>query len=191
MTDLFTQNKTRKLKKDSYNSDDIIVLEGLEPVRKRPGMYIGGTDEKAYHHLIIEVLDNCIDEAIEGHANLIEIELLSLNTVKISDNGRGIPIDNHPKYPNKSALEVILTTLHSGGKFNDKNYLTFNTRRNRKIDLTEYYNLIYEYKNDCLIAGIKYDKSYYEDRDLKPSENLLFSITLTPLTSFEQKIDQW
>ena len=76
-------------------------------------------------------------------------------------------------------------------KFNDENYLTFNTRRNRKIDLTEYYNLIYEYKNDCLIAGVKYKKSYYEDRDLKPSENLLFSITLTPLTSFEQKIDQW
>ncbi len=75
-------------------------------------------------------------------------------------------------------------------KFNDENYLTFNTRRNRKINLTEYYNLIYEYKNDCLIAGIKYNKSYYEDRDLKPSENLLFSITLTPLTSFEQKIDQ-
>ena len=75
-------------------------------------------------------------------------------------------------------------------QFNDGNYLTFNTRRNRKIDLTEYYNLIYEYKNDCLIAGIKYNKSYYEDRDLKPSENLLFSITLTPLTSFEQKIDQ-
>ena len=76
-------------------------------------------------------------------------------------------------------------------KFNNENYLTFNTRRNRKIDLTEYYNLIYEYKNDCLIAGVKYKKSYYEDRDLKPSENLLFSITLTPLTSFEQKIDQW
>ena len=75
-------------------------------------------------------------------------------------------------------------------KFNNENYLTFNTRRNRKIDLTEYYNLIYEYKNDCLIAGIKYNKSYYEDRDLKPTENLIFSITLTPLTSFEQKIDQ-
>ena len=75
-------------------------------------------------------------------------------------------------------------------KLNDENYLIFNTRRNRKINLTEYYNLIYEYKNDCLIAGIKYNKSYYEDRDLKPSENLLFSITLTPLTSFEQKIDQ-
>ena len=75
-------------------------------------------------------------------------------------------------------------------KFNNENYLTFNTRRNRKINLTEYYNLIYEYKNDCLIAGIKYNKSYYEDRDLKPSENFLFSITLTPLTSFEQKVDQ-
>ena len=74
-------------------------------------------------------------------------------------------------------------------KFNDGNYLTFNTRRNRKIDLTEYYNLIYEYKNDCLIAGVKYNKSYYEDRDLKPSENLLFTITLTPLTSFEQKVN--
>ena len=75
-------------------------------------------------------------------------------------------------------------------KFNDQNYLSFNTRRNRKIDLTEYYNFIYEYKNDCLVAGIKYNKTYYEDRDLKPSENLLFSITLSPLTSFEQKIDQ-
>ena len=75
-------------------------------------------------------------------------------------------------------------------KFNNENYISFNTRRNRKINLTEYYNLIYEYKNDCLTAGIKYNKSYYEDRDLKPSENLIFSITLTPLTSFEQKIDQ-
>ena len=112
------------MKNNNYQADSIKVLKGLEAVRKRPGMYIGGTDEKAYHHLIIEVLDNCIDEAIEGHANLIEIELLSLNTIKISDNGRGIPIDNHPKYPNKSALEVILTTLHSGGKFNDKNYTT-------------------------------------------------------------------
>ena len=124
MTDLFTQKKSSKLKNNSYNSDDILVLEGLEPVRKRPGMYVGGIDEKAFHHLVIEVLDNCIDEAVEGHANLIKIELLSLNTIKISDNGRGIPVDNHPKYPDKSALEVILTTLHSGGKFNNKNYTT-------------------------------------------------------------------
>ena len=123
MTDLFNQKKTIKLI-NSYNSNDILVLEGLEPVRKRPGMYVGGIDEKAFHHLVIEVLDNCIDEAVEGHANLIKIELLSSNTIKISDNGRGIPIDNHPKYPDKSALEVILTTLHSGGKFNNKNYTT-------------------------------------------------------------------
>ena len=124
MTDLFTQRKSSKLKNNSYNSDDILVLEGLEPVRKRPGMYVGGIDEKAFHHLVIEVLDNCIDEAVEGHANLIKIELLSSNTIKISDNGRGIPVDNHPKYLDKSALEVILTTLHSGGKFNNKNYTT-------------------------------------------------------------------
>ena len=75
-------------------------------------------------------------------------------------------------------------------KLNDKNYLSFNTRRNRRIDLTEYYNLVYEYKNDCLVAGLKYNKTYYEDRDVKPSENLLFTITLSPLTSFEQKVDQ-
>ena len=118
MSDLFSQNK----KIENYSSEDIIVLEGLEPVRKRPGMYIGGTDEKALHHLVIEVLDNAIDEAVAGYANLIEIEQISFNTIKISDNGRGIPIDPHPKYPNKSALEVIMTTLHSGGKFTDKNY---------------------------------------------------------------------
>ena len=75
-------------------------------------------------------------------------------------------------------------------KLNNDNYISFNTRRNRKINLTEYYNLVYEYKNDCLVAGIKYNKTYYEDRDLKPSENLFFTITLSPLTSFEQKIDQ-
>ena len=120
MSDLFSQNK----KVINYSSEDIIVLEGLEPVRKRPGMYIGGTDEKALHHLVIEVLDNAIDEAVAGYANLIEIEQISNNTIKISDNGRGIPIDPHPKYPNKSALEVIMTTLHSGGKFTDKNYKT-------------------------------------------------------------------
>ena len=120
MANLFSQNK----KVINYSSEDIIVLEGLEPVRKRPGMYIGGTDEKALHHLVIEVLDNAIDEAVAGYANLIEIEQISYNTIKISDNGRGIPVDPHPKYPNKSALEVIMTTLHSGGKFTDKNYKT-------------------------------------------------------------------
>ena len=120
MSDLFDQKKV----KSEYNSKDIIVLEGLEPVRKRPGMYIGGTDEKAFHHLVVEVLDNSIDEAVAGYANYIEIEQISLNTLKITDNGRGIPIDPHPKYPDKSALEIIMTTLHSGGKFTNNNYKT-------------------------------------------------------------------
>ena len=120
MTDLFSLSKNI----ENYNSEDIIVLEGLEPVRKRPGMYIGGKDEKALHHLIIEVLDNSIDEAVAGHANFIEIELINHSTVKITDNGRGIPVDPHPKFPKMSALEVIMTTLHSGGKFTDKSYKT-------------------------------------------------------------------
>lgn len=107
-----------------YSAKDIEVLEGLEPVRKRPGMYIGGTDEKALHHLVSEVLDNAMDEAVSGHANRIEIRLEAGNIVCIKDNGRGIPTDPHPKFPNLSALEVILTTLHSGGKFNNAVYAT-------------------------------------------------------------------
>ena len=108
----------------NYNAQQIEVLEGLDPVRHRPGMYIGGTDERAMHHLVAEILDNSMDEAVAGHANWIEIDLIDGNTVKISDNGRGIPVDPHPKFPNKSALEVILTTLHAGGKFSDKVYET-------------------------------------------------------------------
>ena len=108
----------------NYNAQQIEVLEGLDPVRHRPGMYIGGTDERAMHHLVAEILDNSMDEAVAGHANWIEINLIDGNTVKISDNGRGIPVDPHPKFPNKSALEVILTTLHAGGKFSDKVYET-------------------------------------------------------------------
>jgi topoisomerase-4 subunit B len=111
-------------KDKSYTARDIEVLEGLEPVRKRPGMYIGGTDERAMHHLVAEVLDNAMDEAVAGHADTIWLELLSGNRVQIRDNGRGIPTDPHPKFKNKSALEVILTTLHSGGKFNNKVYAT-------------------------------------------------------------------
>jgi topoisomerase IV subunit B len=107
-----------------YSAKDIEVLEGLEPVRRRPGMYIGGTDEAALHHLAAEVLDNAMDEAVAGHATRIEIELAADGALTISDNGRGIPTDPHPKYPSKSALEVILTTLHSGGKFTDKAYAT-------------------------------------------------------------------
>ncbi|WP_299815281.1 DNA topoisomerase IV subunit B [uncultured Jannaschia sp.] len=108
----------------SYDASSIEVLEGLEPVRKRPGMYIGGTDERALHHMVAEVLDNSMDEAVAGHANRIEVELLADGSCTIRDNGRGIPVDPHPKFPGKSALEVILCTLHAGGKFSGKAYQT-------------------------------------------------------------------
>jgi len=109
---------------DDYNAHSIEVLEGLEPVRKRPGMYIGGTDERALHHLVAEILDNAMDEAVAGHATRIEVELAEDHSVTVRDNGRGIPVDPHPKFPGKSALEVILCTLHAGGKFSDKAYAT-------------------------------------------------------------------
>jgi topoisomerase-4 subunit B len=109
---------------DAYTAADIEVLEGLEPVRRRPGMYIGGTDEKALHHLFAEVLDNAMDEAVEGHADRIEVALEEDGFLTVTDNGRGIPVDPHPKFKKKSALEVIMTTLHSGGKFNSKVYDT-------------------------------------------------------------------
>ena len=107
-----------------YNASAIEVLEGLEPVRRRPGMYIGGTDDRALHHLAAEVLDNAMDEAVAGHATRIEMRLEEGNRLVISDNGRGIPVDEHPKFPGKSTLEVILSTLHSGGKFSGKAYAT-------------------------------------------------------------------
>jgi topoisomerase-4 subunit B len=108
----------------NYDASAIEVLEGLEPVRRRPGMYIGGTDERAFHHLAAEVIDNAMDEAVAGHANRIEVSLQAGNRLTVVDNGRGIPVDPHPKFPGKSALEVIMTTLHSGGKFSDKAYAT-------------------------------------------------------------------
>ncbi len=108
----------------TYDASSIEVLEGLEPVRKRPGMYIGGTDERALHHLVAEILDNSMDEAVAGHATRIEVELHADNSITIRDNGRGIPIDPHPKFPGKSALEVILCTLHAGGKFGGDAYAT-------------------------------------------------------------------
>ncbi|WP_089229688.1 DNA topoisomerase IV subunit B [Tistlia consotensis] len=121
MADLF-QNLAKT--DDSYSAKDIDVLEGLEPVRLRPGMYIGGTDERAMHHLVAELVDNSMDEAVAGHASRIELQLEAGNRVTVRDNGRGIPVDPHPKYRDKSALEVILTTLHSGGKFRKNAYST-------------------------------------------------------------------
>jgi topoisomerase-4 subunit B len=107
-----------------YSAKHIEVLEGLEPVRKRPGMYIGGTDERAYHHLFAEVLDNAIDEAVAGHASKIDVTLDKDGTLSVRDDGRGIPIGNHPKFKNKTALEVVMTMLHSGGKFSNDAYRT-------------------------------------------------------------------
>ncbi len=109
---------------DAYSAKDIEVLEGLEPVRRRPGMYIGGTDENALHHLAAEIIDNSMDEAVAGHASFIEVSLAPGNLLTVRDNGRGIPVDAHPKFKHLSALEVILTTLHSGGKFSGKAYDT-------------------------------------------------------------------
>ena len=122
MADLFQTSAKRR--DSDYQAKDIEVLEGLEPVRRRPGMYIGGTDERALHHLAAEVLDNAMDEAVAGHASRIEVELHADGSVSVQDNGRGIPVDPHPKFKNKSALEVILTTLHSGGKFSGNIYTT-------------------------------------------------------------------
>jgi topoisomerase-4 subunit B len=134
MNDLFGRGGARKALKpaapamtpadNGYSAKDIEVLEGLEPVRRRPGMYIGGTDENALHHLAAEVLDNAMDEAVAGHADFIEVTLERENWLTVRDNGRGIPVDPHPKFPKLSALEVILTTLHSGGKFSGKAYDT-------------------------------------------------------------------
>jgi topoisomerase-4 subunit B len=107
-----------------YTAKDIEVLEGLEPVRKRPGMYIGGVDERALHHLFAEVLDNSMDEAVAGFADRIEVELEADGTLRVTDNGRGMPVDPHPKFPKKSALEIIMTVLHAGGKFSGKVYHT-------------------------------------------------------------------
>ena len=120
MSDLFSSSA----KSQTYTAKDIEVLEGLEPVRRRPGMYIGGTDSNALHHLAVEIIDNSMDEAVAGHASEIHIRLMENNTLQVSDNGRGIPVDPHPKYPDKSALEVIVTTLHSGGKFKEGAYET-------------------------------------------------------------------
>ena len=110
--------------RSEYTAKDIEILEGLEPVRRRPAMYIGGTDERALHHLAAELLDNAMDEAVAGYASFIDLELTGDGAITIRDNGRGIPVDPHPKIKKKSALEVILTTLHAGAKFSNKVYQT-------------------------------------------------------------------
>ena len=124
MSDLFGGRPPPQKPGAAYNAADIEVLEGLEPVRRRPGMYIGGTDDNALHHLAAEIIDNAMDEAVAGHADLIQVTLETDNFLTVRDNGRGIPVDPHPKFPKQSALEVILTTLHSGGKFSGKSYET-------------------------------------------------------------------
>jgi topoisomerase-4 subunit B len=118
------QRRPRAATPEQYTAADIEVLEGLEPVRRRPGMFIGGTDERSLHHLAAELLDNAMDEAVAGHASWIEVGLEGDGALTVRDNGRGIPVDPHPKFPDRSALQVILTTLHSGGKFGAKVYQT-------------------------------------------------------------------
>ncbi|MAK59347.1 MAG: DNA topoisomerase IV subunit B [Ponticaulis sp.] len=119
-----TGSNAQRQETDNYSAKDIEVLEGLEPVRRRPGMYIGGTDERALHHLFAEILDNSMDEAVAGHATWIDVSLAADGFLTVTDNGRGMPIDPHPKFPDKSALEIIMTVLHAGGKFKAGAYQT-------------------------------------------------------------------
>ena len=133
-TDLFSEFDSEMIIKASrarkpaenggYSEHDIEVLEGLEPVRRRPGMYIGGTDEKAMHHLFAEVIDNAMDEAVAGHATWIEVELAADGFLTVTDNGRGIPVGPYPKNKSISTLQVVMTVLHAGGKFDSKAYNT-------------------------------------------------------------------
>ena len=174
MSDLFGYNNKKNVKDNSsYTANDIEVLEGLEPVRMRPGMYIGGIDEESMHHLVSEILDNSMDEAVAGYATRITIEMLANGYISIGDNGRGIPVDNHPKFPDKSALEVILTTLHSGGKFTDKAYQTSGGLHGVGISVVNALseNLIVEVNRNGLIYTQKYSRG-------------------TPLTPLEQVTGQ-
>ena len=141
----------------TYDASSIEVLEGLEPVRKRPGMYIGGTDERALHHLVAEIVDNSMDEAVAGHANRIELTLHADYSVTVTDNGRGIPIDPHPKFPGKSALEVILCTLHAGGKFSGDAYATSG-------GLHGVGSSVVNALSDSLIVQVAKNKELYEQR---------------------------
>jgi topoisomerase-4 subunit B len=153
-----------------YTAADIEVLEGLEPVRRRPGMYIGGTDEKAMHHLFSEVLDNAMDEAVAGHASRIEVDLGKDGYLTVTDNGRGIPVDPHPKFKKKSALEVIMTTLHAGGKFSDKIYATSGGLHGVGVSVA---NALAEHMDVEVARGQKlYRQSYTRGKPDGPVKNL-------------------
>lgn len=165
MADLFSDKPSKKRPKSDYSAQDIEVLEGLEPVRRRPGMYIGGTDKKALHHLVAEVFDNAMDEAVAGFATSIDLILLENGSVTVRDNGRGIPIDPHPKFPKKSALEVILTTLHSGGKFSNKVYYTSGGLHGVGISVVN--ALSDDLVVEVVREGIKWQQSYARGVPLK------------------------
>jgi topoisomerase-4 subunit B len=153
-----------------YTAADIEVLEGLEPVRRRPGMYIGGTDEKAMHHLFSEVLDNAMDEAVARHASRIEVDLGKDGYLTVTDNGRGIPVDSHPKFKTKSALEVIMTTLHAGGKFSDKVYATSGGLHGVGVSVA---NALAEHMEVEVARGQKlYRQSYTRGKPDGPVKNL-------------------
>ena len=166
MSDLFDVTPT----KSDYSAKDIEVLEGLEPVRQRPGMYIGGTDERALHHLVAEILDNSMDEAVAGHATRIGFSLNENGSITISDNGRGIPVDPHPKFKDKSALEVILTTLHSGGKFSSDAYATSGGLHGVGISVVNALSdeMVIEVARDRTL----YRQSYSKGKITSPLENL-------------------
>ncbi|RLL65306.1 DNA topoisomerase IV subunit B [Paenirhodobacter hankyongi] len=142
---------------ETYDASSIEVLEGLEPVRKRPGMYIGGTDERALHHMVAEILDNAMDEAVAGHATRIGVEMNADGSVTVTDNGRGIPVDPHPKFPGKSALEVILCTLHAGGKFSNKAYSTSG-------GLNGVGSSVVNALSDLMVVQVARNKELYEQR---------------------------
>jgi topoisomerase-4 subunit B len=153
---------------DDYSAKDIEVLEGLEPVRMRPGMYIGGTDVKALHHLVSEVVDNSMDEAVAGHANRIKVHMHQDGSITIGDNGRGIPVDPHPKFKDKSALEVILTTLHSGGKFTSKAYSTSGGLHGVGISVVN--ALSHHLQVSVLRAGVRYTQRFAKGLPLSKLE---------------------
>lgn len=142
---------------ETYDASSIEVLEGLEPVRKRPGMYIGGTDERALHHMVAEILDNAMDEAVAGHATRIGVDVNADGSVTVTDNGRGIPVDPHPKFPGKSALEVILCTLHAGGKFSNKAYSTSG-------GLNGVGSSVVNALSDLMVVQVARNKELYEQR---------------------------